>query len=59
MTASELTTGSTKLGPGRPEHLCLPNGIAPVGDLAGFELLPGIYGGGAEERMRALLDERL
>lgn len=24
-----------------------------------FELLPGIYGGGTEERMRALLDERL
>jgi hypothetical protein len=30
-----------------------------VGDLAGFELLPVIYGGGTEERMRALLDERL
>jgi hypothetical protein len=30
-----------------------------VGDLASFELLPWIYGGGTEERMRALLDERL
>ncbi len=30
-----------------------------VGGLADFELLPWIYGGGTEERIRVLLDERL
>jgi hypothetical protein len=39
--------------------LPLEHGWAPTLRLADFELLPWIYGGGAEEGMRALVDERL
>lgn len=39
--------------------LPLEHGWEPTLRIADFELLPWIYGGGTEERMRALLDERL
>jgi hypothetical protein len=39
--------------------LPLEHGWAPTLRLADFELLPWIYSGSAERRMRALLDERL